>query len=209
MGIGFFLLSFTMLTGQSHWGIKAGLTRGLLDEEEHFYRDLQSINDFSLQLKDYEYGLQLGLLYHFMIGKKFFIQAEGLFTQSKFTYSLKDLEDNSIFDKTLNEQFLYLGIPLQLGIHFHPIQIAAGVVPQFPISAEYDIEEEVNIEQEKTSVSLAFTSSIGINVLKTFKIEMRYENSDELLGRNIVLDDDTYDFTSRMSQFILSLSIVF
>jgi hypothetical protein len=209
IGIFIFFLLFLQLQGQSHWGIKAGLVSQSLAEDEFLFDGDSSFDDFKLDVREADYGFQFGMLYHFEISNRVFIQPEILFNSSSHSYALDDLENGNADDVILKEKFAYLDFPVQLGLLFHPFQFGAGIVPQIMLDNSSELSDLQRFEQGFENVSYAWTAGAGIDIFKTFKFEVRYENSEELLGRTIIVDNERYDFDSRVSQWIFSLALIF
>ena len=209
--ISLFLVLFTCTwsIAQSHWGFKAGLFSQSLAEDEFLFENVPNLQSLKLDLQESDYGFQLGLLYHFQLGNTFFIQPELLFNSSSYDYTLESFQNGNLDDVIFNETYRYLDFPLQIGLSPHPFQFGAGVVPQIFIDADSELNDELNIQQSFEDATFAWTASVGLDILRTFKLEVRYENSEELLGRTIVINNDRYDFESRVEQWIFSLAITF
>lgn len=203
------LFTFSLSLAQSHWGIKAGLFSQSLAEDEFLFEDVANLQRLKLDLRDSDYGFQLGLLYHFQLGNIFFIQPELLFNSSNYDYTLESFQNGNLDDVIFNETYRFLDFPLQIGLSPHPFQFGAGVVPQIFIGADSELNDETNIQQSFEDATLSWTASAGLDILRTIKLEIRYENSEELLGRTIVVNNDRYDFESRVEQWIFSLAITF
>ena len=205
----FLQLSASLVLAQSHWGIKGGLISQSLAQDEFLFQNVPSLESLKLDLREADYGFQLGMLYHFQLGNTIFIQPEMLFNSSKYEYTLQSFQNGNFDDVILQESYKYIDFPLQIGLSPHPFQFGAGVVPQIFLDAVSELNDVAGIQQSFDDVTFAWTASAGLDIFKTFKLEVRYENSEELLGRTIVVDKDRYDFDSRLEQWIFSLAIIF
>lgn len=201
-------LGLPCLHAQSHWGIKVGVNSAQLAEEDYNFLDVPQYDDLKIQLKNTDFSFHFGLLYHFEIGRFLFFQPEILLTNTKYEYNINKVGQGNTLNNIV-ENYRFLDFPLQIGIRSHPFQFGIGAVPQIILDRDKSFGGVGDITSLEEDVTWAFTAGVGMDILKLIKLEVRYENSSELLGRKIEIENENFKFESRVSQWLISTTLTF
>ncbi len=193
---------------QSHWGIKVGVNSAQLAEENYNLLDVPGYDELGVQLKNTDFSFHFGLLYHFEFAKIFFFQPEILMTSTKYEYNLNNT-DQGVKIGDIIQNYRFLDFPLQVGIQKHPFQFGIGAVPQIVIDQDREFGGIGNIRSLEEDVTWAFTAGVGMDIFRLIKLEFRYENSSELLGRTVEIENENFNFGSRVNQWLISTTVTF
>jgi hypothetical protein len=197
-----FLCVLTSLHAQSlKFGVTGGLNFAQLNfddfENQTENIELESISDRST---GYHVGVvgQAGLF-------SFFVQPSLLFTNTKAQVSLLDDGVESTEELSFNR----FDVPLLVGKKFAGIiKVMLGPVASFQLSSDSPLAEVVGLNEEYNSATFGYQAGVGLEAANLF-VDFKFEGSLSSLGDGVTLNDQDYNFDSRMNQMVLSVGFLF
>ncbi len=201
------LSSFSQLAlAQFKIGLKGGINTSDLKPSQLAIHNVQSLNDFTLAVKDANYGLHFGLLMQAQIGN-FFIQPELLFNSNSVDFSVRDIGDG-VTEKIFNEKYQYLDIPLLMGFKFGPLRLGGGPVGRVFLHSKSELFDIKGYSQKFDDMTYAWQAGMGLD-LGRLMLDMRYQGSFQNFGEHIVFGNQQFNFDDRPGGFIASLGFTF
>lgn len=187
-----FILTTTNLKAQSlGLGVKGGLNFSSLDNNlSGQYSGTASANGFVGGV-----WARAGFL-------GFFVQPELVYAQRKgaFTSAI----DGTAVINTLS----YIDMPVMLGYKLAFVRLNIGPNFQFLLDADQkasDAARDPNFSKDNyKSSSVGFQAGAGIDLLK-LSIDLRYDGNFGSIGKEIMVNGKTYDYSTRPSMWQLTL----
>ena len=106
-------------------------------------------------------------------------------------------------------EFKKLDIPVLVGFKFGPARVNAGPVASIIIDSKADLIETAGYEEKFKGASFGYQAGVGLDLLKTISLDIRYEGNLSKLGDGVNIEGNDFEFDSRNPQFIFSLGIFF
>lgn len=134
------------------------------------------------------------------------IQPEVLFSSIGGKLAAKD----GSTDKTVSQTYNRLDIPVMVGLKFGMVRLQLGPIGSILLSQKTNLSE-FNIEQEFNKMTIGYQAGIGVDLLGTIAIDVKYEGNLSKLGTGGKLSSNNtnIEFDSRLSQFLLSVGYFF
>ncbi len=213
----FLLLTALLMVGTLHaqikFGAKAGITYSSFNIDETYdLTDIQdiSIDELDVEQKDMLVGLQGGFFGRITI-VNFFVQPELLFTTARSDVKVESTLENGEITETIKEQnFNKVDIPIMAGWKFGPARIQAGPVASFVVKNQSALSAVANnFSEEFNKATWGYQVGVGLDVLKTVTLDVKYEGSLSKLGDKVRFAGEPREFDSRPRQLIATVGIFF
>lgn len=192
---------------QFKFGIKAGVNSTSLT-----MNDLVSVTSGTKtytieEVSGMNFGFHGGLFGRLSISK-LFIQPELLFSTSTSEYKVTDVLNSTVDE--VKQKFNKLDIPVLIGLKLGPARFNAGPVGSINITTPKELIDDPDFEAIYGRMSFGFQAGLGIDVLNTLTVDIRYEGSlrkyqtqiENAAGTSFNLDD-------RPSALLLSVGLMF
>ena len=197
---------FATANAQIKFGVKGGISSSTIKMDD-IVTVVQGFEEYSLEgLKNTYVGFHAG----FMTRVTFFgvfIQPELYFSSTGGEVEVTYILPNVTSIKTM--EFKKLDIPVLVGIKFGPARINAGPVASIIIDSKADLIETAGYEEKFKGASFGYQAGVGLDLLKTISLDIRYEGNLSKLGDGVNIGGNDFEFDSRNPQFIFSLGIFF
>lgn len=204
------------------FGAKGGVSSSSVSIDKTTITNIPTLDgakDFIIEQGDSQLGLHFGLFSRIQV-VGLFIQPELLFTQSRgeFVFSEQDVSDASSITQTLTSQkFNKFDIPIMVGWKFGPARIGLGPVASFTLSEKDGLKDKMSdlyddagtVDNAINKAVFGYQVGVGLDILKTLTLDIRYEGNLSKLGDNINIGNKNYSFDQRNPQWIFSLGVFF
>lgn len=139
-----------------------------------------------------------------------YLQPELLFSSRTNEYTVTDLSAPTLA-LTKKQTFNKLDIPVMLGLKLGPIRLNAGPSGSLLINSPKDLITDNNLKSNYSRMTFGYQAGVGLDILKTLTIDLRYEGSlkkyqnqiENLTGGTKINLDD------RPNAFLFSLGLMF
>ncbi|NQU80050.1 MAG: PorT family protein [Bacteroidetes bacterium] len=196
---------FATANAQIKFGVKGGISSSTIKMDDII--TVQGVEEYSLEgIKSGTVGFHAGL----MTRVTFFgvyIQPELYFSSTGGDVEVSNLITNDTEIKTM--EFKKLDIPVLVGFKFGPARVNAGPVASIIIDSKADLIEKAGYEENLKGASFGYQAGVGLDLLKTISLDIRYEGNLSKLGDGVNIGGEDFEFDSRNPQFIFSLGIFF
>jgi len=196
---------FATANAQIKFGVKGGISSSTIKMDDII--TVQGVEEYSLEgIKSGTVGFHAGL----MTRVTFFgvyIQPELYFSSTGGDVEVSNLITNDTEIKTM--EFKKLDIPVLVGFKFGPARVNAGPVASIIIDSKADLIEKAGYEENLKGASFGYQAGVGLDLLKTISLDIRYEGNLSKLGDGVNIEGEDFEFDSRNPQFIFSLGIFF
>ncbi len=197
---------FAAANAQIKFGVKGGISSSTIKMDD-IITVTQGVDEYSLEgIKSGTVGFHAGL----MTQVTFF----GVFIQPELYFSSTggDVEVTNLITQDVNirkMEFKKLDIPVLVGFKFGPARVNAGPVASIIIDSKADLIDEAGYEEKFKGASFGYQAGVGLDLLKTISLDIRYEGNLSKLGDGVNIEGEDFEFDSRNPQFIFSLGIFF
>ncbi|MEL6141854.1 MAG: outer membrane beta-barrel protein [Bacteroidota bacterium] len=173
------VLSFSGLSAQFQFGIKAGLATSSL-EGEQLRLTGEGLEDIMLALEEADYGIQAGIFMRLFLGDKLFLQPEFTFNTMEANFRLDDPDQDEAF--IFSERYNNIDVPLLIGYKLGPLNLQAGPVGHFFFENTSDIITQEGWDQafETFNIGYALGGALDIGPLT---IDVRYDGNFSKFGQ--------------------------
>ena len=196
---------FATANAQIKFGVKGGISSSTIKMDDII--TVQGVEEYSLEgLKTASVGFHAGLMTRITFFGVF-IQPELYFSSTGGEVEVTYILPNVTSIKTM--EFKKLDIPVLVGIKFGPARINAGPVASIIIDSKADLIETAGYEEKFKGASFGYQAGVGLDLLKTISLDIRYEGNLSKLGDGVNIGGEDFEFDSRNPQFIFSLGIFF
>ncbi len=192
------------------FGVKGGLTSSNVKFDKTTFT--AGANDFIAKQGDSKFGMQFGLFGRIQL-LGLFIQPELLFAHSQSEVQLTDVTANKVYNET--QKFNKVDIPVLVGWKLGPARIGLGPVATIMLNEKDGLKDKLSTLANQTTKSnfknatFGYQVGVGLDILKKIAIDVKYEGNLSKLGSGITLNNSSYKFDQRNSQWIFSLGIFF
>lgn len=207
-----FTLTGLLSLGAADFGVRGGLNFSTIPSSREYGLSSTTPYAHRLQVTDNHYtGFHFGVFAKFSIGNVF-IQPELLFEETGHKMVLiTDDYDIEVPDiRSFTPKFSNLKIPLTAGVQIGLLSLGAG--PYYAYLLDHtrgfirivDLEDGLSLNYNESRMGYQVMAGINIG---NISIDYRFEGNFTRLGDGIDIGDDTYDFSIRPRQHVISLGI--
>ena len=196
---------FATANAQIKFGVKGGISSSTIKMDDII--TVQGVEEYSLEgLKTASVGFHAGLMTRITFFGVF-IQPELYFSSTGGEVEVTNIIQDVTSIKTM--EFKKLDIPVLVGFKFGPARVNAGPVASIIIDSKADLIDEPGYEEKLRGASFGYQAGVGLDLLKTISLDIRYEGNLSKLGDGVNIEGNDFEFDSRNPQFIFSLGIFF
>lgn len=203
IGLGFGLSANAQILS---FGIKGGLNYSKMK-----FDDIKNITttgaNYNLMEDESFQGFHIGLMGRLKVFN-LFLQPELLFNTTGGKVLVEQV--GSSIAEVKSVKYNKLDLPVLLGMKFGPARINAGPVASVTLSSNSELGDIIpNLETMSKGATIGFQAGAGIDILKKFTIDLRYEGGLSKLGDKLTVGGNSYAFDSRDRKFLVSLGFFF
>ncbi|MBC7124932.1 MAG: PorT family protein [Bacteroidales bacterium] len=210
-----FILALTSLSLFSNaqffrMGLKGGISSSNVKFSKATITD--GANQYIVEQGDAKLGFHAGLFARVQI-MGFFVQPELLFSRSQGEVMLKDVTLNNVYNEM--QKFNKFDIPVIVGWKFGPARVGLGPVATILISENDGLKDKLadltnqTVKNNFRSATFGYQVGVGLDILKTLTLDLKYEGNLSKLGTGITLGGTDYSFDQRNPQIIMSVGFFF
>lgn len=219
------IISLSLLLGGAanaqgffQWGVKGGAQLGYvkIGQSPKITSDLTSTGkDYVMEQGRKQWGFHLGAFARFNFGETWYLQPELLYTQAKGAMVLTELDGANTNETLLSQRFNRFDIPMLVGLKFGFARTYVGPVVMFTLSENGNLRSRMQeivgqtIDNHFNGASVGFQVGVGIDVLSTLALDVRYEGGLSKLGESITVGNKTLSTNQRCNQIIFSAGVYF
>ncbi len=192
---------------QLKFGIKAGAsTTGLTMET------LKTVTSGSTSytvdaLEEAKYGFHGGAFLRLTV-LGIYIQPELLFATRTNEYTVTNVQTTAA--TIVKQNFNKLDIPVMVGFKLGPVRLNAGPAASLLINSPKELIDHPDFESMYSRMSIGYQAGVGLDILKTLTIDLRYEGSLRKYQNQIEnLAGTTFNLDDRPNAFLFSLGLMF
>ncbi len=194
--------------------LKMGIKGGISSTSVKFDKTTitSGTDQYIVEQGDSKVGFHIGLFARLQI-MGFYLQPELLFSHSEGEVTLNDVSMGQVFNET--QKFNKFDIPVMVGWKFGPARVGFGPVATILVSENDGLKDKLQeltnqaVENNFNSATFGYQVGVGLDILKTLTIDLKYEGNLSKLGSGITLGDTNYSFDQRNPQFIMSVGLFF
>ena len=193
---------------QIKMGIKAGLSTTSIAMS-----DVKTITTSSVYtidaLEQANYGFHAGLFLRMTV-LGIYLQPEVVFASTENQYNVTNVTAGTA-TVLKSQKFNKLDIPILLGVKLGPVRINAGPAASFLINSPKELVSSTELKNVYSRTSFGYQAGIGIDILKTLTIDLRYEGSLKKYQNQIqnLVGNTTVNLDDRPNAFLLSVGLMF
>jgi hypothetical protein len=206
--IGLLLIVTAINSGLQAQFLKFGICAGLSSSSVRF-NDVTNIvsgsTSYNIVASNALVGFHFGLFSRIKI-LNIFIQPELLFTSSGGQVKIQEAGKPDVLK---DQKFNKIDIPVLAGLKFGPARIEAGPVASFMLSQKSNFLDATAYTADFKKATIGYQAGVGLDFFKTITVDLKYEGSLSRLGSGITVGGNSYPFSSRNSQLILSVGLFF
>jgi hypothetical protein len=137
-----------------------------------------------------------------------YLQPELLFSTRTNEYTVKNVGTPA--SSIVKQNFNKLDIPVMLGFKLGPVRLNAGPSASLLINSPKELIDSPDFKNMYSRMTIGYQAGVGLDILKTLTIDLRYEGSlkkyqnqiENLAGTKVNLDD-------RANAFLFSVGLMF
>lgn len=200
-----FLLSFSPLSAQIEFGVKAGLSTQSLQGEQ-LQLSGSGANELLLRLEDANYGIQAGVFFRFPISEALFLQPEITFNSTTANFRLNDPNQNEdfIFEQRYND----INVPLLLGYRLGPLNLQAGPVGHFYLESTSGLANEEGWDEVLSSFNLGYALGGALDIGQ-LTIDLRFDGNFADFGQTFTFMGDEFAVDQAPKRWIATIGYRF
>lgn len=198
----FIFTIFSQGNSQVRFGIRAGVNWNYVKADDILIDDNTKLTIPSKANMGYHFGVisQIELF-------NFFIQPELLFMTNKHDVLLKDRHTG--INKGFAEQRIFrLDVPVMLGVKIKSLKLQAGPVGTVFLGDKSELIDIEIFEQEFKTMTFGYQAGVGIDFSK-ITLDLKYEGNLGKFGKELTVNDQTFNFDQRSNQIVFSIGILF
>lgn len=191
-------------------GLKGGISSTNVKFDKAIITD--GANQYIAEQGDSKLGFHFGVFSRIQI-MGFYMQPELLFSRSQGEVMLKDVNLNKVYTET--QKFNKFDIPVLVGWKFGPARVGFGPVATILVSENDGLKDKLadltsqTVKNNFRTATFGYQVGLGIDILKTLTLDIKYEGNLSKLGSGITLGDNKYSFDQRNPQIIASIGFFF
>jgi hypothetical protein len=195
-------------SGQLSFGIKGGLNYSKLALAD-VLDVVSGTTTYSLSQDESFQGFHVGIQTRIKLFS-LFIQPELLFNTSGGNIMVEYTSGSQVIQDVKQVKFNKIDLPVLVGLKLGPARINAGPVGTVVLSSDSQLGDIIpDLESASQKITIGFQAGLGLDFLKKFTLDARYEGGMSELSDKIKVGGTTYPFDSRSSKFLLSLGFFF
>jgi len=169
-------------------------------------------DQYIVEQGDSKLGFHVGLFARVQI-MGFYMQPELLFSRSQGEVMLKDVTLNKVYNES--QKFNKFDIPVIVGWKFGPARVGFGPVATILVSENDGLKDKLadltnqTVKNNFKSSTFGYQVGVGLDILKTLTLDLKYEGNLSKLGSGITLGNTDYSFDQRNPQLIMSVGFFF
>jgi hypothetical protein len=202
------ILGITLTSTQAQF-IRFGI-RGGVSSSSITFSDVKDViiggQHYDIVASDAMVGFHFGLFSRIKLAN-FFVEPELLFTSNGGQVQVQNVTSGIVSMK--EQKFNKIDIPVLAGIKLGPARLEVGPVASFVLSSKSNLFDENSYEQDFKKATIGYQAGVGIDILKTLAVDLKYEGNLSKLGNGFTIGGQSYPFDSRNSQLILSFGLFF
>lgn len=180
------------------WGPRIGVSTSQISPRQLVITDQATLDQFTLDLKNANYGLNAGLFLRLESKKKFFFQTELHFSTSTTDYGIDSLgaAAQSIVSETYYDLNLPVHVGMKFGIKLVKFRVQGGTILSRNLGGNTNINTIIaDYKQAFNDLNVGWQAGIGLDVWKvTFDVRYegdfgKYANHMQFFGEDIEFDD--------------------
>jgi hypothetical protein len=192
---------------QFKFGIKAGAsTTGLTMDT---IKTVTSSNtSYTIDaLEEAKYGFHGGIFFRLtLLG--IYVQPELLFATRTNEYTVTNVQTSAA--TIVKQNFNKLDIPVMVGFKLGPVRLNAGPAASLLINSPKELITDTDYESVYSKMTIGYQAGVGLDLLKTLTIDLRYEGSLKKYQNQIEnVAGTTFNLDDRPNAFLLSLGLMF
>ncbi len=188
------------------FGIKGGLNYSKMKFDEIKNITTTGAN-YNLMEDESFQGFHIGVMGRLKVFN-LFVQPELLFNTTGGKVLVQEI--GSSVSKVKQVKYNKLDLPVLVGMKFGPARINAGPVASVTLSSNSELGDIIpNMKTMSKGATIGFQAGAGIDILKKFTIDLRYEGGLSKLGDKLTVGGNSYAFDSRDRKFLVSLGFFF
>jgi hypothetical protein len=193
---------------QVKFGIKAGLSTTSVSMSKAKTLTTLSANYTVDALKEASYGFHAGVFMRLsLLG--IYLQPEIVFSSTENQYSVTNVTAGTAA-VIQSQKFNKLDIPVLLGLKLGPIRVNAGPSASLLINSPKALVNNTEFKTLYSRMSFGYQAGVGLDILKTLTIDLRYEGSLKKYQNQIQnLTGTTFNLDDRPNAFLLSAGLMF
>lgn len=194
---------------QVNMGIKAGLSTTSVSMADAKTLTSMSVNYSVDALKVANYGFHAGLFFRFTV-LGIYLQPEVVFASTENQYNVTNVTANTAA-VVKTQKFNKLDIPVMIGLKLGPLRLNAGPSATILINSPEALINDANLQSVYSKMSFGYQAGVGLDILKTLTIDLRYEGSLKQYQNQIknLTGSTTINLDDRSNAFLLSLGLMF
>jgi hypothetical protein len=142
-----------------------------------------------------------------------YVQPELLFSTRTNEYTVTDITNSASPVKSVVEQkFNKLDIPVMVGFKLGPLRLNAGPAASLLINTPKELIDSPDYESMYNKMTIGYQAGVGLDILKTLTLDVRYEGSLKKYQnqiQNLVGTKTTVNLDDRANAFLFSLGLMF
>jgi hypothetical protein len=192
---------------QLKFGIKAGVSTTSITMD-----DIKSISSSTAsytveKLEGAKYGFHGGLTARLSIWK-LYIQPELLFATRTNAYTVTNVTTSTVKDVT--QSMNKLDIPVMVGLKLGPLRVNAGPSGSLLIGTPKELIDDPNLKSMYANMTIGYQAGVGLDILKTLTLDVRYEGSLKKYQTQIEnLTGTTFNLDDRPNALLFSVGLMF
>lgn len=190
------------------FGVKGGLNFSKLKFDD-VSNVVSGASEYSLMEDESFQSFHVGVMTRINVFNMY-IQPELYFNTSGGKVLVEDMSGTTTLSEVRQIKYNKIDVPVLLGMKFGPLRVNAGPVASIMLSESNEIEDIIpEMESMSKSASIGYQAGLGLDFLKFFTLDYRYEGSLSKWGDKISVGGTDYAFDSRGSMHLVSLGIFF
>ncbi len=191
------------------FGIRAGISTTDIDPSDLFILNAENTQRYKLNVKDAQYGMNIGMFMHFQQGKNFFIRPELHINSTRTDYEIQDLLRTSTpIAETVMESYHNISMPINMGFKMGPIRIQGGAIGNYHIGGRSDLKAYEGYAQNFNGVDLGWQLGIGLDIWK-INLDWKYEGAFNNYGDHMEFFENRVAFDEGEKQMKLAVGWTF
>jgi hypothetical protein len=188
------------------FGIKGGLNYSKLKFDKIKNVTTNGAN-YNLMEDESFQGFHIGVMGRLKVFN-LFVQPELLFNTTGGKVLVEEI--GSSVSKVKQVTYNKLDFPVLVGIKIGPAHINVGPVASVTLSSKSELGDIIpNLETMSKGATIGFQAGAGLDILKKFTFDLRYEGGLSKLGDKLTVGGKDYAFDSRGSKFLVSVGFFF
>jgi hypothetical protein len=206
------LLAIGMAAGSSAQILSFGIKGGLNYSKMKF----DNITNITVAAKSYKLmedksfqGFHIGVMGRVKVFN-LFVQPELLFNTTGGKVLIEEIQGATTVSTVKQVKYNKLDLPVLVGMKFGPARINIGPVASVVLSSKSEISEIIpDMKTMSKGATIGFQAGAGLDLLKKFTLDLRYEAGLSKLGDKLTVAGQNYAFDSRDSKFLVSVGYFF